>query len=165
MKFGRSSKKLPERSTMKYMSMGARRQFSKPEPVILSTPAGAMSIAVLASRLFTGPTGDAGAPILSRTRASHPAAWGAEADVPENGDPKPPTPLTTTRSAAAHVGPGEVVKPGPATPVHGPEAAAGQIVVEPSWTGPPLLNPSIAPALASPPVLASTAAAEVAKSV
>src|SRR4030095_11741447 len=95
-----------------------------------------------------GATGEAGTPMLSRTRASHPAACGAEAEVPKNGLSKSPTPLTETPSAAAQLGrPLVTVIPGPATPVHGPAAFPGHVVVKPSWTGPPPLDGSMAPVL------------------
>src|ERR1051325_3732350 len=93
-----------------------------------------------------------GDPSRSRTRASHPALWGADAEVPKNWhwpcppgfaagqvpDPNPPTPLTDTPSDADQVGAtvADVTTPPPATPVHGPAAPPAQTVVDPSWTGP-----------------------------
>ena len=136
----------------------ARKHRSRPTPVTLSTPAGATSTAVAFSRAV------ARAVVLSpgrasRTRASQAAAWGAATDVPPKGDPKPPTPVTCTLSAAPQVGPWVLVRPPPAAPTHGGGSPAVQTVVEPSCTGPPPLKPSM------PPPTASMAADEVAAPV
>ena len=105
-----------------------------------------------------------GAFVSSRSSASHAAACGAAADVPVNGEPKPPTPLTSTLSAADHVGASEVSVV-PATPTHGPAPPPGHCVVMRSCTGPPLEYGSSAPIPAPFTFCASTAAAEVASPV
>lgn len=99
-----------------------------------------MSTALAARRAKTGATGDAGAPMAWRTRASHPAARGAEADVSSNTAGKPPTPLTGTRSGVTHAGLVKVRVAGPATPSQGSSGAltvpGGHWVVVRSSTGP-----------------------------
>ena len=128
-------------------------QSSNPAPATLSGPTAPISTAPLISRELMGPTGEAGAPIASRIKASHAAAWGAAAEVPLKKHcpmnmvgqvplPKPPAPLIETASAAVQVGPGVLVMMGPATPAPGQGKAPGQVVVRPSCTGPPLLKPS-----------------------
>ena len=64
----------------------------------------------------------------SRSSASQPAACGAAADVPPNGEPNPPTPVTLTLSAAPQSGAPRVWLSVPACPVpHGPGSAAGAL--------------------------------------
>ena len=105
-----------------------------------------MSSAVDASRFAVVAVAAFGLFSSSRTRASQPAACGAAAEVPVKGEPKPPTPLTETLSAAAQVG-APTVWLAPATPpprqIGAPPA---HCVVVRIWTGPPLEYGSIAAA-------------------
>src|SRR5260221_9740498 len=94
----------------------AEKQSSKPAPKTLSGPAAPWSTAVLKSRLRTVVT--VGDPKRSRTKASQPAEWGADADVPKNRHwpwppgfaagqvpfPNAPAPLTEVPSDADQVG-------------------------------------------------------------
>ena len=106
-----------------------------------------MSSAVAARRALVVAGAAAGWLSSSRSSASQPAACGVAADVPANGEPKPPTPVTLTLSAAAQSGAPAVWLSVPATPVpHGPAAPPGHCVVVSSWTGPPAENGSSAPA-------------------
>src|SRR2546426_2928362 len=115
-----------------------------------------MSIAVDARRAFVLVAEAEGVFRESRRRASQPAPCGVAADVPVNGDPKPPTPLTVTSSAAAQVGPGTVwFVPAPSA-TQTPRSLNVHTVVEISCTGPPLEYGSMAPA-----PCASSAASDV----
>ena len=73
-----------------------------PAPESRSTPAASMSIAVEVSavRICAGVS----VPLADLSSAAIAAACGAEADVPKNGDGKPPTPVTLTPSAAVMSG-------------------------------------------------------------
>src|SRR4051794_26384396 len=125
----------------------ADRQSSLPAPVIGSAPAGAMSVAVAISRALVEVADAPGEDCAElRSRASQPAAPGAAAEVPLNGEPKPPTPLTLTLSPAAHCTAWKVWLAAPACAglpaVHGPATPLPppHCVVVSSVAGPLLLK-------------------------
>src|SRR5438876_7337149 len=73
-----------------------------PLPKVLSTPAGLQSVApaAKAARICAGVAARA----QDFSNAATAATWGAAADVPANGDWKPPAPVTRTLSTAVTVG-------------------------------------------------------------
>jgi hypothetical protein len=113
-------------------------------------------------------------PNSCRVSAATPAALGAAADVPKKRqapwvvvgqvpEPKGPTPLTETPSAASQYGAVKLRDEPPETPLHGPGFPPGHRVVVTICVGPAALKGSWAMVAGSTDVLALTAPALVAK--